>query len=161
MNTPQLVLLPGTRPFLRYCGGVDDTDHPAAARFRGGGSKDLTHQQREPVPALTQAIQQSHAGNIDKAHRHSPSRSRSQSPFAQAIGQDQPQQIHRIGDLSRTQECFRLARRNIERFRPAKPDDNIRPVLIHQRFVSHDTLESQTIPRRKTILTPMGERRDP
>jgi hypothetical protein len=81
-------------------------------------------------------------------------------PVAQTIGQDHSQQIHRIGDLSRTQERFRLARRNIERFRPAKPGNNIRPVVVHKRFVSHHTLESQTIPRRKTILTPMGVRRD-
>jgi hypothetical protein len=127
VNAPQLVLLPGARSFLRHRGGIDDADHPAAARLRGGGGKHLTHQQREPVPALTQTIQQSHAGNIDKAHRCRPGRGRSQSPLAQTIGQNHSQQIHRIGDLSRTQERFRLARRNIERFRPAKPGNNIRP----------------------------------
>src|SRR5215218_481804 len=56
VNAPQLILLPGIRSFLRHCGGVDDTDHPATARLRRSGSKYLTHQQREPVPALTQPI---------------------------------------------------------------------------------------------------------
>jgi hypothetical protein len=133
VNAPQLALLPGRWSFLRHRGGVDDADHPAAARLRGGGgSKHLTYQQREPVPALTQAIQQRHAGNIDKAHRRRPCRRRSQSPLAQTIGQDQSQQIHRTGDLSRTQERFRLACRNIERCRPAKPRDNVRPIFVHK-----------------------------
>src|SRR5713226_6043470 len=34
VNAPQLVLFPGSRSFLRHRGGVDDTDHPAAARLR-------------------------------------------------------------------------------------------------------------------------------
>jgi hypothetical protein len=72
------------------------------------------------------------------------------------MGQDQSQQIHRIGDLARSQKCFRRARRNRERFRSAKPRDDVRPVFIHKRFVSHDTLESQTIPARKSILAPVG-----
>src|ERR1700744_3532481 len=53
VNAPQLVVLSGVRSFLRHCGGVDDTDHPAMARLRSGGSKRLSHQHREPVPALT------------------------------------------------------------------------------------------------------------
>jgi hypothetical protein len=42
----------------------------------------------------------------------------------------------------------------------AKPGDDVRPVFIYKRFVSHPTGESQTIPRRKTISAPMGVRRD-
>jgi hypothetical protein len=132
VNAPQLVLLSGAGSFLRHRGGIDDADDPAMARWRGGGSKHLTHQQRQPVPALTQAIQQSHVGNIDKPHRCRPGRSRSQSSLAQTIGQDQSQQIHRIGDLSRAQESFRRARRNIERCRPAKPGNNVRPVFVQK-----------------------------
>ena len=102
------------------------------ACLRRGGSKRLTHQQREPVPALTQAIQQAYAGNIDKADRRRPCRGRSQPSLTQTIGQDQSQQIHRIGDLSRAQESFRRARRNIERCRPAKPGNNVRPVFVQK-----------------------------
>src|ERR1700736_4989698 len=66
VNAPQLVLPSGASSVLRHRGGVNDADDPAAAPLGSGGSKPLTHQQREPVPALTQAIQQRHAGNIDK-----------------------------------------------------------------------------------------------
>ncbi|WP_161491823.1 hypothetical protein [Bradyrhizobium centrolobii] len=54
-------------PFLRHRRGIDDPDQATLACLRGGASKRLPHQQRQPIPALTQAIQQSHIGNVDKA----------------------------------------------------------------------------------------------
>jgi hypothetical protein len=52
-------------------------------------------------------------------------------------------------------------RHSIEHLRSAKPSDDTFPILVHKRFVCHPMLESQTIPHRKTILTPMRMRRGP
>src|SRR4030095_8092820 len=160
VNAPQLIL-PGARSFLRYRGGIDDADQATSARLRASGSKHPAYQQSQPVPALTQAVKQSHIGDIDKADRCRPGRRQSQSPLAQTVRQDQPQQIHRIADLARTHKGLRLACRNVEALYPTKTDDNARPVPVQKRFVSHSMLESQAIRRCNHILAPMGESRDP
>jgi hypothetical protein len=111
---------------------------------------------KEPA---SQAVQQGHIGDIDKADRRRPGCCQSQPPLAQTIRQDQPQQIHRIADLTRTHKGLRLARRNVEGLYPAKTGDNARPVPIQKRFVSHSMLESQAIQRCNPILAPVGWRR--
>src|ERR1700738_1212540 len=55
VNAPQLVLLSGVSSILRHRGGIDDADHPTAARLRRGGSKHLPNQQCEAVPGLAAA----------------------------------------------------------------------------------------------------------
>ena len=93
-------------------------------------------------------------------YRQAPSRPPSRVNATPSRPDNRPgsaQQIHRIGDLARTHKRFRLARRH-SAFRSAKPIDNVAS-LVQQAFVSHHTLESQR-PHCKTILAPMGVRRD-
>jgi len=47
---------------------TEDTDQAATACLWRGVGKRLSHQHRQPIPALTQAIQHSHIGYIDKPY---------------------------------------------------------------------------------------------
>ncbi|MGX1322063.1 hypothetical protein AB7M17_005516 [Bradyrhizobium sp. USDA 377] len=158
---PHRVLVPAARPSLRDRRGVNNADQAAVARLRRTVRQCLTYQLRQPISALTQPIQQSHVGDIDKAHRRGPCRRQPQTSLAKAIRQDQAQQIHRIADLPRADKRLRLARANVERFGAAKPGDNTRPVLVHKRFVCHPNLESQANPTRKPYFCAHGRRPGP
>src|SRR5262249_19000649 len=161
VNAPQLIALPGVPSSLRYRRGVDNPDQAASARLRGSASKYQTHQQRQPIPALTQAIQQSHVGDVDQADRCCPCRGQPQPSLAKAISQDQPQQVHRIADLARTHKGLRLARSYAESLRSTEPDHHFRPVLVHNQFVLHSTLESQMHRCHKSYFSAYGRRPGP
>ena len=161
VDAPQLALRPRAGSRLGNRGGVDDADHATLARLRRGSRERPTHQHGEPVPTPTQAIQQRHIGNVDEPDRRRPGRRRPQPSLAQTVGQDQPQQIDRVGDLPRSQERSRLAGGGGKLLHPAEPGHNPRPVFIHKRFASHSMLESQPIRTRNTILAPMRESGDP
>src|SRR6266540_3620358 len=135
MNAPQLALLLGRRSCFRDRGRINDTDRATPDRLGRGSSQRLAHQHGHTIPALTQAVEPRHIGNVDEPDRGCPCRGRSQASLAETIRQDQAQQIHRIIDL--------------EHRRPAKPGDDTLPILVHKRFVSHPKVESQAIPRRK------------
>ena len=142
-------------------GGVNDADHAATACPRRVRSERLSHQKGEPIPALTQPIQQSHIADVDKADRRRPRGCRSQTPLAQAIGQDQTQQIDRAINHPRAQERLCLARTLLKLRRPAKSGDDATPILIAQRFVSHPSWESHALSPRKCYFSAYARKRGP
>jgi hypothetical protein len=85
-----------------------------------------------PRLALAQAIQQRHTGNIGEPNRRRPRRGQAQTSLAKTIGQNEPQQIDCVSDLTRAQKRSRLARRHIEHLRSAKPSDDTIPILVHK-----------------------------
>lgn len=158
VDTPHCVLVPAARPGLGHRRGVNNTDQAAMARLRRAARQRLAYQLRQPISAVTQATQQGHVGDIDKANRRCPCRCQPQTSLAETIRQDQAQQIDRIPDPPRTNKRLRLARANVEGLRPTKLDDNTRPVFVHKRFVCHPNLESQVNPTRKSYFNANGRK---
>src|SRR5262245_35647382 len=153
MNAPQLVLLLGRCTCFGDRGRIDDADHAPAARWRRRCSKCLADQHRQPIPTLTQTVEQTNVRNVDKPDRCCPCSGRSQASVAEAIRQDHAQQVHRARNHTRAQERFRPARTSFERPNPAKPGNDTLPILGLKRFESHPTGESQAIPPRKRYLS--------
>ena len=79
VDAPQLALLPGRRSCLRDRGRIDDPDQATPARLGRGRRQHVAHQHGQPIPALTQAIEQRHIRNIYKADRGRPCRCGSQA----------------------------------------------------------------------------------
>ena len=129
MDTPQPVLFPGRASCLGNCRRINDADHASPARRRCRHGQHPPDQQRQPVAALTQPIQQRHIGYIDKSNRGCPCCRRPQASLAQAIREDQTQQIHGGLDLTRAQKGLRFARAGLERLSPAKPGNDAVPIL--------------------------------
>ena len=107
VNAPQLVPPLGRRFRLWDRGRVDDADQAAAACLRRGRGQRLPDQERHPVAAPAQALKQRDIGKIGKPRRSRPDGGRSQPSIAEAIGQDQAQQIHGGCDGPRPQEVSR------------------------------------------------------
>src|SRR5262245_1304092 len=161
MNAPQLVLLLGRCTCFGDRGRIDDADHAPAARWRRRCSKCLADQHRQPIPTLTQTVEQTNVRNVDKPDRCCPCSGRSQASVAEAIRQDHAQQVHRARNHTRAQERFRPARTSFERPNPAKPGNDTLPILGLKRFESHPTGESQAIPPRKRYLSAYARKRGP
>jgi hypothetical protein len=132
MNAPQLVPPLGRRSRLGDRGRVDDADQAAAARLRRGGGQRLPNQERQPVAAPAQALKQCDIGKIGKPRRGRPGGGRSQPSIAEAIGQDQAQQIHGACHGPRPQKGFGVAGALLQRRRPAAPADKAIPILSHK-----------------------------
>ena len=132
VNAPQLVAPLGRPSRLRDRRRVDDPDQTAAACLRRGGGQRFPDQERQPIAASAQALKQRDIGNIGKPDRRRPGGGRAQSSLAQAIGEDQTQQIHGGCDGPRPQEGLRVAGALLERRRSAKPGDDALPILGHK-----------------------------
>jgi hypothetical protein len=72
-----------------------------------------------------------------------------QAALPQAIGQHQPQQRHRTGEPAGALEGVGVAGADLDRLRPAKAIDDMKPILVQQRCALHPIVESRTIPARK------------
>ena len=94
VNAPQLVAPLGCRSGLWDRRRVDDPDQAAAARLRCGGGQRLPDQKRQPVAAPAQALEQRDIGKIGKSRGGRPGGRRAQPSIAEAIGEDQPQQVY-------------------------------------------------------------------
>src|SRR5260370_23455116 len=80
---------------------------------------------------------------------------------AKTIGKEQAQQTHRAFYHASLLKSAGLPCAALKKRRATKPFNEIFPVLIQKRFVSHHTLNHKSIPTSKNILTPMrksGER---
>src|SRR4029079_19052909 len=88
MGAPQPVLLFRQSSRLRHRRGINNADQSSSARWRRLGRPRMTDQKGKPIPALAQAIEQRHIGDIDKSDRGSPGSRRSQAPLAKTISQD-------------------------------------------------------------------------
>ena len=77
--------------------------------------------------------------------------------IAKTIGKEQAQQDHRAFLSREPAEKRRFPVRCAQKRRATKPFNEIFPVLIQKRFVSHPTLNHKSIPTSKNILTPMRE----
>src|SRR6185295_2643979 len=159
VNAPQLVLLLGRRACFGNRGRIDDADHAPPARRRRCCSQRLADQHCQPIPALTQTVEQTHVRNVDKPDRCRPCGGRPQASVAETIRQDHTQQIHRVRNNTRARECFRLARAGFERRSPAKLGHDTLPFPGHKRFGSHPIGESQAIPPRKRYLSAYARQR--
>jgi hypothetical protein len=160
MDPPQSVASFRRAARLRHRSGIEDTDQTAMALRRRLHGQQMTDQQRQPIAALPQPIQQTNVGDIDQTDSHGPGRSRAQPPFAQAVGEHQPQQNHRRGDLAPPGECPGGAGIGRQRLGSAEAFDGAVPVVVQQRIGSHPMLESETIPGCKgKFLAPMSQRR--
>jgi len=148
MDAPQPVSLLGEPSRLRHRRGINDADQSPPARRRRPGRQRMADQHGKPIPALAQAIEQRHVGDIDKPDRGGPGSGRPQTPFAKAIGQDHAKQIDRVCHLSRAQKGFRFPCARLDRRRSAKPPNDGPPIPSYKRFVSHRMLESHMIPQR-------------
>ena len=153
MNAPQLVPPLGCRSGLWDRRRVDDPDQAAAARLRRGGGQRLPDQERQPVAAPAQALKQCDIGKIGKPDRRRPGGSRSQPSIAEAIGQDQAQQIHRGCDRPRPQKGLRVAGallrasspRRAGRRRPPNPGSQV------IRESSHGGITSDSLDTRANV----------
>ena len=72
---------------------IEEPDAPATCRRHGPGNEQRTYEVFHPGAAFTQALEQSDVGKVREAGRCGPCACRSQPHAAQAIGQDEPQQI--------------------------------------------------------------------
>src|SRR5258708_29627368 len=77
--------------------------------------------------------------------------------IAKTIGKEQAQQHHRAFYHASLQKSASLPCAALKKRRATKPFNEIFPVLIQKRFVSHPTLNHKSIPTSKNILTPMRE----
>src|SRR5260370_42013733 len=81
--------------------------------------------------------------------------------IAKTIGKERAQQNHRAFYHASLLKSAGLPCAALKKRRANKPLNEIFPVLIQKRFVSHPTLNHKSIPISKNILTPMrscGER---
>src|SRR5260370_39227660 len=74
---------------------------------------------------------------------------------AKTIGKEQAQQTHRAFYHASLLKSAGLPCAALKKRRATKPFNEIFPVLIQKRFVSHPTLNHKSIPTSKNILTPM------
>jgi hypothetical protein len=80
--------------------------------------------------------------------------------IAKTIGKEQAQQDHRAFYHASLQKSAGFPCAALKKRRATKPFNEIFPVLIQKRFVSHPTLNHKSIPTSKNILTPMRLRGD-
>jgi hypothetical protein len=156
VDAPELVARLGQPSRLRNRRRVDDPDQTAAARLRRGGAQRFADQKRQPIAGPAQALKQRNIGKIGKPDRRRPRSSRSKPSPAQAIGQDQAQQIDGGRDGPRPRESLCAAGAALKARRPAKPGDNAIPIPGHKGFASHPMLESHAIPGRKSYVSAYG-----
>jgi hypothetical protein len=114
VDAPEPVLLSRLGAWFQDAGGIDEAYQPPAARPRDGTGQKLADQQVQPVAALAQPIQNGRIGHIGECHGGGPGGRRAQAPLAQAIGEDQAQQVHGTADFARAQEGSRRARGLVE-----------------------------------------------
>ena len=132
VNAPQLVLRLGRRSSLRDRCRVDKPDQASPARLGRGARQRLPDQQRQPIAASSQALEQRDIRNIGEPRRRRPRSGRTQASLAQAVGQNQAQKVHRGCDDPRAHKGLRITRGLPECRRPAKPRDDALPILVHK-----------------------------
>src|SRR5258708_27910637 len=160
VNAPKVALLLGCLPRFGNAGSIDDADQAAPAGLRCRRAQHLVNQKTQPVTALSQAIEQSWRRYIHQPHRHGPGRRQSEPMIAKTIGKEQAQQHHRAFYHASLQKSAGLPCAALKKRRATKPFNEIFPVLIQKRFVSHPTLNHKSMPTSKNILTPMRVRGD-
>jgi dienelactone hydrolase len=64
VDTPQAVVLLGLASCLRHRRGIDDADQPSPSSSGSDTGQRLADQQGQPIPALTQAIEQGHISYV-------------------------------------------------------------------------------------------------
>src|SRR5882757_6897325 len=155
VNAPQVALLPGFLPRFGNAGSIDDADQAAPAGLRSRRAQHLINQKTQPVTALSQTIEQRWRRYIHQSHRRGPGCRQSQPVIAKTISKQQAQQDHRAFYHASLLKSAGLPCAALKKRRATKPFNEIFPVLIQKRFVSHPTLNHKSIPTSKNILTPM------
>src|SRR5258707_2421704 len=161
VNPPKVALLLGCLPRFRNAGSVDDSDQAPPTGLRSRRAQHLVNQKTQPVTALSQAIEQRWRRYIHQSHRRGPGRRQSEPMIAKTIGKEQALHHHRAFYHASLQKSASLPCAALKKRRATKPFNEIFPVLIQKRFVSHPTLNHKSIPTSKNILTPMRESGDP
>ena len=145
MKAPQAIVFLGLLPGLWNGCPIEQANAPAVWRRLDTSNEQFAYEVFHPGAAVAQALQQSNIGKIREAGRSSPGARRSQPQAAEAISQDQPEQIGRGLHRAGAQKGSRFAGGRLDGCGTAKSRQRGLPEFVQKRSGCHAMLESDSI----------------